>query len=250
MARDENSRPVGPSQAPAPTPVLAQRLAELSGEAPAVEGATRSALMESVQSRALLRRFRSWSTGQQFALQAGLSLIVSLVVLGAMRRVDFPSYPAARMGIALLLLTIAGAGALRVAMRPLHISGVSPGVRAMALLIAALIPLGLALMPDAHTGELLHIHGGKEMWIAALKCLLFGLFTGAPLLLASWLVSHTGLRTTGRLLMAALGAVVLGNFTLQLHCPITEPLHLVLGHAGVILPFALFAVVTWTRKKI
>jgi hypothetical protein len=249
MARDKKSRPVDPSQGPEPTPALAQRLAELSGEAPALGGSTRSALMESVQSRELLHRFRSWSSGQQFALQAGLSLIISLIVLSAMRRIDFPSYPAARMGIALLLLTIAGAGALKVAMRPLHISGIPPGARTIALLFALFAPLGLALLPDAHSGELLHLHGEKEMWISALRCLLFGLITGAPLLLASWLISRTGLRTIGTLLMAALGAVVLGNFTLQLHCPVTEPLHLLLGHAGVLLPFALFAGVAWVRRR-
>ncbi len=247
MTVDDNSGAPATGLSPEPSSALALKLTPQRGETGKIDEQTRALIFEQIQNPRLLDRIRSQPTNAQHSMALRLSMVIALAILVALRRPDILEYSIIRMTIAASLLVFAGIAALRFAQRPLHLPEASNRRRLATLLLVVAAPLVLALLPDAHTHDFLHFHSSKAMWMLAGSCFLFGIATGAPLLVFTLAISPTGLRDRRKFLMAGLSAVILGNFTLQLHCPITDPLHLLLGHAGVLLPFALLGFMRRTK---
>jgi hypothetical protein len=171
--------------------------------------------------------WRSLSSPVRRALGLAVLLLVALAVATLTLRGDWHVYPTWRMALA------AGAFAGLASVVVLATLGrdAAPGARrtltACALvMLTVVVTAGLALLGPAHVATASALPPPHSSLLShALPCLVFGLATGAPVLLCTRLLD----RDARPWLAAAAGALA-GNLALQLHCPITQPEHLVWGH--------------------
>jgi hypothetical protein len=120
-----------------------------------------------------------------------------------------------------------------VGLRGLHRPPLGASLRGAILGAAVGVPLALALIAPAHVSHPASLGGGGDELIRrAVACLVFGVACGAPVLAGAWFVGRSTLGSAP--LAVAAGAGVAGALALQLHCPITAPPHLLLGHATVV----------------
>lgn len=116
---------------------------------------------------------------------------------------------------------------LAMALRPVHRPSLSPTFQWTGIGLVALSVLGLAALPGTQVG-----HVGDAAAAAPVKCLGFGTAVSLPVFFVLRLLDR-GQRFGPWL--AALGAGVLGNLALQVHCPSGDPGHRLAGHATVVL---------------
>jgi hypothetical protein len=161
---------------------------------------------------------------------------VALVVVATMAiwlRPDFEVYPAGRMLGSLALLAALIIVDLVLVLWPLQLPAAPRWLSRGAVIVA---PLGLLLLytlpavPALHPRSL-EPEGAWSMVSAALRCLLIGSAVAAGLYAVLRGLDRGGAR---RLLLMAACAGLAANLMLQLHCPKTAPLHLLLGHLGVV----------------
>ena len=69
--------------------------------------------------------------------------------------------------------------------------------------------------------------------VGALACFLYGSLFALPVILAGIASVRAGARHLGMWAVAVISAGTCGNAVLQLHCPLTDPGHLLLGHASI-----------------
>ncbi len=138
-----------------------------------------------------------------------------------------------RICIATLIYGCALLGVLSVAFRPLHVPGWPTTMARFFLALGLGGTLGLALVPMA-TGQPI---GGPELPFAAgaLGCFIWGQTLALPILALGLMIERGGSDLAGRLLSIGGVAGLAGNLYLELHCPIAQPDHLVLGHVTVLL---------------
>jgi hypothetical protein len=105
-------------------------------------------------------------------------------------------------------------------------------------------------MPPAHWEHPVATQGIGSDWARrAAACFFFGALFGLPILL-SILAVDRGLGRTNVALLGAASVGLTGNLALQLHCPLTHPLHLVPGHATIgIVAIAVAGVLVWIRRR-
>jgi hypothetical protein len=180
-------------------------------------------------------------------------VVVALGVGLAARRADLGVYPQLRLALelglplALILLTLAAW------LRPLYRPPPRVDLRPLWLLLILATPLAQALLPQAHAAHAASLAGaGTDLVARAVGCLLWGVIVGLPAGLLALGLGRDGraARFFGRsacffgrysLLAAALGGAA-GVLSLQLHCPLTARMHLVVGHAPVPIVAALVAI--------
>jgi hypothetical protein len=197
------------------------------------------ALFADVQrSVAAERGARAWlrglATPVRALLAAAVIALLAVLAVTVFGRPDMAVYPIARM--ALLLVVIAGGLSLLVALalRPLQRPAV-PGWLATAITSAALIAL-LAVygLPAAHVDHPASVQapGWLPLLRRAWPCLLIGST------LAAFVYAFLSLLDRGggaRTVVTAAASGLAANLALQLHCPVTDPMHMVFGHLGVVL---------------
>ena len=105
---------------------------------------------------------------------------------------------------------------------------------AAVLGLAPLLLAGLYLMPVAHTDPLASAQpqGAGAVLLRALPCLGVGMSIALIGSIALRAFDRGGSRAL--VLLASAGGVA-ANLLLLLHCPLTAPAHLLLGHLGVLL---------------
>lgn len=189
-------------------------------------------------------RLRALSTSRRILLVMTVVVLVTAVAFVTTPRPDLAHYPAARMALSLgLLVAVTGAAAWRL-LRPLHLP--PPGVwtsRAL-LVIGVLTPCVLALVPIHHPGA----PAGEGVAFAAAcgKCLGFGAALGLPVLFLAFWARRARIDGAAVAALGGVAAGLTGNLTLQVHCPITESTHLLLGHAGLLVVLGAVAA-RWQR---
>jgi hypothetical protein len=195
------------------------------------------------------RGFAAWLRSRPTPVRAMLaSFVLCVIVVGTMAvwlRPDFDVYPPGRMQA--VLLSIAGLIVLELVLVlwPLQLPAAPPWLMAAAVIGA---PIGLFFWysaPAAHLGHPRSIppEGVGVSAFYAARCLVVGSIVAGGFYALLRGIDRGG---TNRLLLMAACAGLAGNLLLQLHCPTTAPMHLVIGHLGVVVLCFGFAV--WRER--
>lgn len=199
-------------------------------------------------SSAGLTRLRAQSAGRRLAL---VMAMVALMLLGTVLRQWLgkglwvaPPRVWINTAVVLSLVTVG----LWSALRPLHRPEPPVWLR-WGLLVAGLsLPLFNALVPfEANFGGL--SNPSYDPTRKAIGCLLLSSLTAAPVL-GVWLLS----RRAGRLLvwpalLTALSASLVGVLSLDFHCNVMDPAHLIVGHAPTVFFYVAVFVVVVLRPR-
>lgn len=167
--------------------------------------------------------------------RASAAILIAVLTLGIVfvwkPRSDLDTYPGGTMAFALLSLLALGlwlgADALRGWHRP-ALSWRGAALRfglSIALLVGlSMLPVPIELAPHSISPR------GMPFFLHAGACLLFGLAAALPTFVACHVLGRGAPLTSW---IAAMVSGVVGNFALQLHCPIREHAHLLAGHAAL-----------------
>jgi hypothetical protein len=181
---------------------------------------------------------RGRSTTARGAMLAGTGAAVVLVVLFASRRPDLGALPLARIVSDAATLAIAALVLGALAVRPLQRPSPRPGVIGLGL-GAGLLAIAIAgLLPPmhAHAAPL-----GAAFGRATLMCFAYATACAVPVLvIAAWISRHGETPWRPRALSAVLAACI-GALSVWLHCPFTDPAHLLAGHSTVAVPLVVLA---------
>ncbi len=192
----------------------------------------------------MLARLRAMPTSRRLTLVVLLSVAVTVASVVFTPRVDLAVYPSWRMLGSLALLGMVTAAAAWRLLRPLY-APPSPLWVSRGLVVAGvLLPVALALIPMQHVG--VAADEGSRFALGCGKCLAFGGAMGFPVLLLALLSRRSRIDGAAVTALAGVAAGIAGNLTLQVHCPITEPVHLLIGHALLVVLLAGAAVI-WER---
>jgi hypothetical protein len=174
---------------------------------------------------------RSRSTTTRLLVAA--SSVAALVALSAVGipRTRFAPIPVERFVVVFGALAVLAAILLRVGLRPAHAP--APPDRSILVAIAAglLLPIATALLPaGAHPFDH-YVQYTKTQ--AMVGCFVIGAFTGVLVVLVLRALDRHAHDSRPAGVLAAVTGGVAGNLALELHCPVTAPAHLLLGHATV-----------------
>ena len=200
-----------------------------AAEIDALRGQMVALLREERGPLAALRARPSW---QRLSLVAAAAAAVVVASFAFTPRGDLAGYPAAHMFATLTLLGLLTVAAGWRLLRPLHLPPLPVWTGRALLAVGVLAPVALALVPIDHQGAA--AGQGADFAIACGRCMGFGAALGAPVLVLALLARRARIDGAS---VAALGGVVAGltgNLALHLHCPVSEPLHVILGH-GILL---------------
>jgi hypothetical protein len=177
---------------------------------------------------------RSRSTPTRVA-GVGLSLLLlALLTLLFRARVDLAVYPLPRMLLLLSVMALWFLGSAWLALWPLAWPEPPAALRKTLIAFGPVVLLALYSLPVAHTDHpaSLQAEGGTALLLRALPCLGIGLVLAAGVYFLLRAFDRGGNRAN--LLMASAGGIS-ANLLLQLHCSVTAPAHMLLGHLGVAL---------------
>lgn len=180
-------------------------------------------------------RLRARSTTLRRVIALGAFGVMAVVCWLTYRRADWSVYPALRMGLALGAMGCLLGLSLVTALRPLHRPALSRAKGWAVVALSLLATLVIATLPPAHTATPEAIPSAP-LYEHAPPCVFIGLLFGLPVYALARLLDRGASFAP---LMAAVAAGLAGNLVLQIHCPITAPVHNVAGHFGVALLFVL-----------
>ena len=144
------------------------------------------------------------------------------------------------MAFVLLFIAAVVACDLLLALRPLSRAPLPHWAHRTAI-AGALLGLGVVYaLPAAHEDHPASqvAQGLAPLFAGALRCLVVGLVLSVVVYALLRALDRGG---ASRALLAAACSGFAANFALQLHCPVTMPVHMLLGHLGVALLFVLVA---------
>lgn len=163
------------------------------------------------------------------------SMALGVIVMGTTAvwlRADFEIYPAGRMLAVLGTIAVLIVLDLILVLWPLQFPAAPRWLMALAVVAA---PIGLFFWysaPPAHTHPRSFPEEGLGLMMShAVRCLVVGSAIAGGMYALLSALDRGG---SNRLLLMAACAGLAGNLLLQLHCSITAPMHLVLGHLGVV----------------
>lgn len=226
-------------------------LAGSAAEAERVDESTLGQVQHGVNQRVgaetgVLATMRGWPTWQRLGMVILLSAVTTVATAVTMPRWDLGAYPSLRMVFTLgvlALLTGAASGRL---LRPLHRPRPSIWSGRVLLLMGMAMPCVMSLWPlDGHVGTL--PGEGVAFAIGCGRCFVFGGALGIPVLLVAIAVRRANIDGAAVAALAGVAAGLTGNLTLQVHCAVTDPHHLLVGHATLLGIFAIFAAM-WRRS--
>ena len=192
----------------------------------------------------------SWLRSRTTPVRALLGgIAIAAIVVTTMTlwpRPDFSVYPYPRMVFVLVAMAALIAVDLVLVVWPLQLPAAPTWLTRAIALGAPVVLLALYALPAAHD----HPRSVAPAELGALlagtgRCLAVGTIVAAGLFALLRALDRGG--TERQLLMAA-GAGLGANLLLQLHCAVTTPAHLMVGHLGVLgLCFALAALLRRTH---
>lgn len=189
-------------------------------------------------------RLRAMRTSHRVMLMLALVAAVVVANVALTPRVDFAAYPSGRMAFALALLASVTAGASWRLLRPLHAPPPSLWVSRLLLVAGVLLPCALSMIPMGHVGAA--AGEGSQFVVGCGKCFGFGAAMGFPVLALAFFARRAHVDGAAVAALAGVAAGLTGVLALQVHCPITDPLHLLIGHALLVAALAT-ATALWKR---
>jgi hypothetical protein len=191
-----------------------------------------------------LARLRALPTSQRILVVLATMTAMTVLSVVLTPRPDLAEYPAVRMAVSLALLAVVTGAATWRLLRPLYAPPPSIWLSRALLVMGPLLPLALALIPIDHSGA--HPGEGAAFAVQCSKCLAFGGFMGFPVLLLALLARRSRMDGAAVAALGGVAAALTGDLALQLHCPITNPAHLIVGHALLVVVVAVVAAL-WHR---
>jgi hypothetical protein len=240
--RDARSRgeALGPLEAAhaASCPVCSANTAALGNEPDM--GALFSELTASIEKEnGLLARLRELPTSSRLFGVAGV-VIVALGLIGVFwSRENKAPMPVVHVVIALTSLALMLALAVRLVLRPLQSAAPSQRAVSLSLFGGLVLPFACAAAVQMESGPV--IHGSP------VRCFVVGSALGFAFILVLRAFDRGELLTKSTGLLAAVAGGLAANAALELHCPSTDPVHLMLGHAMI--GVALIAVLAAGRAR-
>lgn len=188
-----------------------------------------------------LARLRSLSTPTRVALALVGGLAV--LALGLLKlRPDIHDYPVLRLVLELGSLGLVGLGVGWLWLRPLHRPPLPGWLAAALALLALALPWVISALPAAHTADPASLAGaGDDLVRRAVACFVYGSLIALPLALLLALLGRGARRRVRLALLPAAAGALAGLVSLNLHCPLTAPVHLLAGHAPIVLVAVLLA---------
>jgi hypothetical protein len=227
-------------------------LVRILGEGPTASDAVRAPSLAAVEDE--IARSRGWPsrlaelpTHSRWML-AALTLAVPVVVGILRHRHNLAEYPLARLVAELAALASVTVACCWLWIRPLFRRQPHPAASWIVASFALALPVALAALPPALPASAAHVGPGATIHRAT-SCLLFGSMMAMPAFL---LLLGVGRRSTGPRGFSALpatAAALAGVFGLELHCPDTTPLHLIMGHASIVWLLPLLLMVVRQRSR-
>ncbi|MBX3270572.1 MAG: DUF1109 family protein [Sandaracinaceae bacterium] len=218
-----------------PRPDLERRLAEAREADALPAGVELDAMLGEVE-RSLreadgswLFRVRSLATGARRAIALGAAATV--VALGASvgLRADLASAPVGYLAVGVVAGAALLAVCLTLALRPLCAPPLPRGLRGALAAVSLAATAALALLTPAGA-----VAGREGLVEHATPCAAYGLLLGLPVYAVLRVLDRGG---AGAALVASCAAGLTGHLVLTLHCPRTDPAHLMAGHFAVVLLF-------------
>jgi hypothetical protein len=166
---------------------------------------------------------------------AGLWLLGAATATGLLgARVDMRLYPRWRLVLGLSVMLVGFLISVALALRPLSRPALRGSVVRTTLMSVPFALAALYAMPAAHRDHPASLQqpGALALLLRALPCLGVGTLIALLAIMALRGLDRGGSRAT--LLLASAGGVA-ANMLLLLHCSMTAPMHMVLGHLGVVL---------------
>jgi hypothetical protein len=177
-----------------------------------------------VREQEVLGRLRSLSTPSRLLVAAAVVASV-LAFEGFFRsRTRIAPMPVARVVLAVSLFSVLLAVAARLVLRPLQTNAPPRGAYRTALGAALVLPALFAVSSHGVAGS----PAGN-----AFSCFFFGGALGAAFVVLLRALDRGELRSGRSGLLAAAAGGLAANAALELHCPSTNPVHLILGHATI-----------------
>ena len=198
-------------------------------------GRLRAALTQELAAERGPRAFlRARPTGLRVLIACSAVLGVAAVSGFAGLRPDHGIYPPGRMAAIVLFIAGAVAVELAISLRPLQLPALPRWLPTAAMAVALAGLFVLYALPAAHLSHPASLHASAPPMLLAraVQCLAIGLGFGVPVHALLRALDRGG---ADRALIAAVCAGLAANLGLQLHCPITAPAHMLLGHLGVAL---------------
>jgi len=167
-----------------------------------------------------------------------MTLLFALIFLVSPRS-DLLVYPKERLLLEILAACSLLIALVRAAFRPLFQAPLSTAYTITLVCSVLVVVVLLSMLPQAHQLQPASLQGvGEEFIPAAMRCLASGMLFSLPIVLL-WLLLSRGKNAWEQQIFMGLTSLLAGYLALFLHCPITAPTHLLLGHAGMVLLGAL-----------
>jgi hypothetical protein len=202
-----------------------------------------AALAETIAAPPSLRdRLREQPTLVRIVAALAGALLVPLLVFATWQRLDMAVYPGGRLGLDVAIYAVPAMFAVWIAVRGVHRSALPRVVEPGLVLLGLIGMLALVALPVAHHDHPASLLGvGDDLVPRARACFLTGTLAGIPVLL--WV--RALLRDDGPwwavMVSMAIAAALVGALSVFLHCPLVSPLHLAAGHATILVPFVVLA---------
>ena len=232
---------------------LAQLLADGrggGGEEQALPPGLLAAVQEDLtREQRITARLRSLSTPARVALALAGGL--AILVVGLLKlRLDLGVYPVLRLVLELGSQGLVGLGVGWIWLRPLHRPALPAWLAFTMIPLALLLPWALSALPAAHAAHPASLAGiGDDLFRRAVACFLFGSLLALPLALLLALLGRGARRLVRLAVLPAAAGALAGLLSLNLHCPLTSPVHLLAGHAPIVLVMVLLVAAVYRLAR-
>lgn len=186
---------------------------------------------------------KSRPTWMRLAFAVAAILGVVLFALLVVPRADLSEFPRDRMASTVVLLLVLLSLSLHYGLRAMHRKA-PPGWLSRTFAVGVLGLLLLTVLNPLSYQPPSKLHDHSFLGLTGLRCLAFGCALGLPVYALMRVLDRGAFPEAAT--FAATAAGLTGFFALHMHCPMVAPLHLLLGHAAVLLAFFAFV---WVRDR-